>query len=153
MASGTPSSPTSSTSGWGGDLTVLVDDQTLSALLRGDRRWPEDEVFTTGCWYLRLCQAVARGAGGALSGPLLSLAASRREAALRAVLELPDAVGMLTWRIVAPVMAAQLAGPGRGLNLLAREALAAASVLEAQVLMAPGNEHRLLLAALGQLSQ
>jgi hypothetical protein len=71
-------------------LTVLVDDQTLSALLREETPWPDDRAFTTGCWYLRLCQAVIRGAGGALSGPLLSLPPSRREKALRAVLELSE---------------------------------------------------------------
>jgi bifunctional DNA-binding transcriptional regulator/antitoxin component of YhaV-PrlF toxin-antitoxin module len=134
------------------DLTFLVDDQTLSALLRGDQPWPDDEVFTTGHWYLRLCQAVVRGAGGAPSGPLLSLPALRRERALRSVLELPDAVRILDWRVVAPVMATQLDGAGRGLNLLSREALAAASILQAQVVMAPGNENRLLRAALRRLS-
>ena len=48
-------------------------------------------------------------------------------------------------------MAAHLDGPGRGLNLLSREALAAASLLHAEVVMAPGNENRLLRAALRQL--
>jgi len=45
-------------------------------------------------------------------------------------------------------MASQLAGPGQGLNLLAREALAAATILNAEVVMAPGNENHLLAAAL-----
>lgn len=89
-----------------------------------------------------------RGAGGSLSGPLLSLPAPRRERALRSILELPDAVQILSWRVVAPVMASQLEEPGRGLNLLSREALAAASVLHARVVMARGNENRLLRAAL-----
>jgi hypothetical protein len=48
-------------------------------------------------------------------------------------------------------MAGHLDGPGRGLNLLSREALAAASVLGAQVIMAPGNENRLLGAALREI--
>jgi len=64
------------------------------------------------------------------------------------VLELPDRVGMLSWREVAPTMASQLDGPGRGLNLLSREALAVATRLEAQVIMAVGNENHLLRSAL-----
>lgn len=145
----TPSSPTNSR--WVEDLTLLVDDQTLSGLLREEIGWPEDRIFTTGHWYLRLCQAVVRGAGGALSKPLLSLPSGRREAALRAVLELPDRVEMLSWREVAPMMANQLDGPGRGLNLLSREALAVASLLQVQVVMAAGNENHLLRSALQQL--
>jgi hypothetical protein len=131
-------------------LTVLVDDQTLSGLLRQQVTWPDDRVFTTGCWYLRLCQAVVRGSGGALSRPLLSLPAGRREVAIRAVLELPERIELLGWREVAPVMASQLAGPGSGLNLLSREALAAATILDAEVIMALGNENQLLRAALRQ---
>jgi hypothetical protein len=123
----------------------------LAALLREERDWPDAEVFTTGHWYLRLCQAVVRGAGGALSRPVLSLPPVQRERALQAILELPDEVGMLSWREVAPVMANQLDGPGRGLNLLSREALAVATVLDAEVIMAPGNENRLLRQALRQV--
>jgi hypothetical protein len=48
-------------------------------------------------------------------------------------------------------MANQLDGPGRGLNLLSREALAVATVLDAEVTMAPGNENRLLRQALRQV--
>jgi hypothetical protein len=63
-------------------------------------------------------------------------------------MELPDRVQMLTWRDVAPTMSSQIDGPGRGLNLLSREALAVASLLRAEVIMAPGNENRLLRNAL-----
>jgi hypothetical protein len=83
---------------------------------------------------------------------LLSLPPERRDAALRAVLELPDGVEMLSWRQVAPMMASQLDGPGRGLNLLSREALAVASLLRAQVIMAVGNENHLLRRALRQVA-
>jgi len=132
-------------------VTVLVDDQTLSGLLRGQVAWPDDQVFTSGHWYLRLCQAVVRGAGGALSRPLLSLPTGRRDAAIRAVLELPDQIELLSWREVAPVMANQFQGPGRGLNLLSREALAVATILDAEVIMAAGNENHLLRAALRRI--
>lgn len=132
-------------------MTVIVDDQTLAALIRGEQAWPEPGCFTTGCWYLRLCQAVVRGAGGMLSRPFLSLPDDQRARAVRAVLELPDRVDILAWQVIAPVMADQADGPGRGLNLLSREALAAATVLGVEVRMAAGNENRLLQAALGQV--
>ena len=92
-----------------------------------------------------------RGAGGSLSRPFLSLPADKREAAVRAILELPGEVEILSWRVVAPVMAGQFDGPGQRLNLLSREALAAATLLRATVLMAAGNENRLLHEALGQV--
>jgi hypothetical protein len=123
----------------------------VSACLREEIDWPDDQVFTTGHWYLRLCQAVVRGAGGALSGPLLRLHPERRERAIRAVMELPEPVEMLSWLKVAPVMASQFDGPGRELNVLSREALAVASTLRAEVIMAVGNENRLLRAALRQI--
>ena len=129
----------------------MVDDQTLSSLLRQNLDWPDEPVFTTGHWYLRLCQAVVRSGGGALSGPLLALPPGRREQALLSVLELPDKVDILSWKVVAPVMANQLDGPGRGLNLLSREALAAATILRVGVRMAPGNENTLLRQALRQV--
>lgn len=132
-------------------MTVLVDDQTVSGLIREEIDWPVDRVFTTGHWYLRLCQAVVRGAGRALSRPLLSLPPSQRDTALRAVLELPERIEILSWREVAPMMASQLDGPGHGLNLLSREALAVATLLDATVIMAVGNENHLLRAALEQV--
>jgi len=129
-------------------VTVLVDDETLSTLLRHDLERPDEPVFTTGHWYLRLCQAVIRGGGGQLSAPVLSLAADQRQRALGAILELPDDIAILSWKVVAPVMATQLDGLGSGLNLLSREALAAATVLRATVVMAAGNLNRLLAEAL-----
>lgn len=68
--------------------------------------------------------------------------------ALRAVLELPARVEMLAWRHVAPIMAGQLDGPGQELNLLSLEALAAASLLRAEVVMAAENENHLLRTVL-----
>lgn len=128
-----------------------MDDQTLSALLRNEIDWPDEPVFTTGLWYLRLCQAVVRGAGGSPSRPLLSLPPPEREHVLQSVLELPGGIEIQSWKAVAPVMANQFEGPGRGLNLLSREALAAATMLSARVLMAAGNENARLKDALRQL--
>jgi hypothetical protein len=64
------------------------------------------------------------------------------------VLELPEDIELLSWRQVAPMMANQLDGPGQGLNLLSREALAVATMLQATVVMAEGNENHLLRRAL-----
>ncbi len=86
-----------------------------------------------------------------MSTPLLSLPPSQRENALRAVLELPERIELLSWREVAPMMANQLDGPGHGLNLLSREALAVATLLHAKVIMAVGNENHLLRAALEEV--
>lgn len=58
---------------------------------------------------------------------------------------------MLSWRQVAPIMANQLDGPGRELNLLSREALAVATLLRAEVIMAAENENHRLRAALQRL--
>lgn len=81
----------------------------------------------------------------------MSLPPIRRESALRAVLQLPERVELLNWREVAPTMASQLDGAGRGLNLLSREALAVATVLRARVIMAKGNDNGLLRAALSDV--
>lgn len=67
------------------------------------------------------------------------------------MLELPEGIEMMSWREVAPMMASQLEGPGRGLNLLSREVLAVASLLHAEVIMAVGNENHLLRSALEQV--
>jgi hypothetical protein len=118
----------------------LVDDQHLGALLRtGHRPWGlrrGDNVFTTGLWYTRLCQAalVAAEIEGVLSEPFRELEASDRELALAALNDLPAEVGLLSLRVLAPAMA-----PLRRryqLNVLAAEALAAAVELKASVLTA-----------------
>jgi translation initiation factor 2 gamma subunit (eIF-2gamma) len=48
-------------------------------------------------------------------------------------------------------MAQQLDGPGHGLNVLSREALADASLLDAEVILAAANENKLLRRALRQV--
>lgn len=131
-------------------MTLLLDDQLLSAHLRG-RRIPGSDggVSTTGYWYVRLCLAVARHRGGALSGPFAVLPADERRRAVAAVLQLPEEVGLLSLRHLAPTIG-DLASEHPPLNLLAREALAAAVVLRAPVAMASGNENPSLAAALGR---
>lgn len=129
-------------------MTLLVDDQLLAAHLRGRdvlaRR--EEDLFTTGLWYVRLCLAVVRRSGGALSGPFAALPPDRRRVAVAAVLSLPEEVGMLSPRRLGPVIG-DLAGRHPPMNILTREALAAAVSLRASVVMAEGNENRALADA------
>ena len=118
-------------------MTLLVDDQLLSVVLRGDELpaplGSDVTIATTGYWYVRLCQAVLGVAHkpGTLSGPFTALPGDRRERALAALLELPDDIGLVSLRELGPVI-------GRlrvrhQLNILGAEALAAAVYLDATV--------------------
>ena len=115
-------------------MIQLIDDQLLGAVLRG--RTPprrKADVFTTGYWYVRLCQAVlaSNRHSGALSAPFTSLPAPTRDRAIQALLELPDRIGLVSLRELAPVIG-QLRNR-HDLNILGMEVLAAAVHLEAEV--------------------
>ncbi len=115
-------------------MTQLVDDQLLGRILRGARApRPGHPVFTTGYWYVRLCQAVLGAADrtGVLSGPFAALPRAARERAMRGLLELPDSIGLLSLRQLGPVVG-QLR-QRHNLNILGMEALAAAVLLNADV--------------------
>jgi hypothetical protein len=118
-------------------MIILVDDQLLSDVVRGERRakgLPTDAaIYTTGCWYVRLCQAALNVAGrpGVLSGPLAALPCDRQQQALAAILELPDEIGLVSLRRLAPVIGRLRAR--HQLNLLGMEALAASVFLQAAV--------------------
>ena len=119
-------------------MTVaLIDDQLLGQVLRGRTPRPlaSKELFTTGYWYVRLCQAVlgANERSGVLSRPFAELAAELRGKAMSAVLELPTDIGLLSLRELAPTIA-QLR-QNHLLNILGIEALAAATYLPAQVFL------------------
>ena len=117
-------------------MTVaLIDDQHLGAVLRGQppRVLASKELYTTGYWYVRLCQAVlgAQGRAGVLFRPFVDLPDEMRERALAAVLELPADIGLLSLRELGPTIA-QLRQHHQ-LNILSIEALAAATRLQANV--------------------
>lgn len=117
-------------------MTVaLIDDQMLGAVLRGRRPrvLATKDLYTTGYWYVRLCQAAlgAHERTGVLSGPFAQLPEELRHRALAAVLELPDEIGLLSLRELGPTIA-ELRSRHQ-LNILSIEALAAASQLNAQV--------------------
>ncbi len=123
-------------------MNWLIDDAHLGEHLRTGRRpWgtrSTDQLFSTGYWYVRLCQAllgVARR--GVLSGPFDDLSPTQSQKVFAAIVELPQHVGMLSLRDLAPVM-----GRLRSdyeLNVLSSEALAAASVLNAHVLLSASS--------------
>ena len=115
-------------------MTQLVDDQLLGQILRGAPAPRTGRpVFTTGYWYVRLCQAVLGAAdrAGVLSGPFAALPRPARQRAMRALLELPDSIGLLSLRQLGPVIG-QLR-QRHNLNILGMEALAAAVLLQADV--------------------
>ena len=114
---------------------VLIDDQLLGAVLRGQppRVLASKELYTTGYWYVRLCQAVlgAQERAGVLSRPFVELPDELRQRSLAAVLELPADIGLLSLRELGPTIA-QLRQHNQ-LNILSIEALAAATRLQANV--------------------
>lgn len=137
---------------------ALVDDQALGQVLRGSppRALRRRELATTGYWYVRLCQAVLGAADrtGVLSRPFVDLPEKMRDRALGAVLDLPEEIGLVSLRELAPHI-------GRlrrrhALNALGMEVLAAAIRLEAEVflsarspqleaaLIAEGRRYRML---------
>lgn len=133
-------------------MTLLVDDQILSLVLRGEPPAAvaeTDAIFTTGYWYVRLCHAVLGVADrpGALSSPFAALPPEARAQALAAVLELPEEIGLLSLRTLAPVIARLRAR--HQLNILGMEALAAAVQLDARVILS-ARSPRLEGALLGE---
>jgi hypothetical protein len=117
-------------------VSQLLDDQLLGRVLRGgDPPRPGSEVYTTGCWYVRLCQAVLRASerAGVLPRPFASLPEDARTRAIEALLALPESIGLLSLRDLGPLIG-QLR-VRHNLNILGMEVLAVASRLEAEVFL------------------
>jgi len=117
---------------------VVLDDRLLiEELLVGlPRRRRRLTLFTTSYWYYRACRAAVAGAGGQLSGPFEQLAASEQERAILSLLELREDIGLPDPRATVPVMA-DLARRHPQLNLLNLEAVASATVLDAEIWLSP----------------
>jgi len=133
--------------------TTLIDDHVLGrwltdSLAAADRRALRgSDVFTTGCWYYRLCHAIRSDAViGALSGPFDDVPPAVRVEAVAALARLPESIGLTSLRALAPLMAELV--EDHPLNLLALEALAAATHLGATVVVDSTNRSPALLAAL-----
>ena len=115
-------------------MTQLVDDRLLATLLAGgDPPRPGEPVHTTGYWYVRLCRAVLNSTGpsGVLSASFAALPAAMHARALRALLELPEGIGLESLRTLSPLIG-HLHRRHR-LNALGIEVLAAAVRLHADV--------------------
>jgi hypothetical protein len=131
---------------------AVIDDHLLGRLLTqsldaADRRaLRRADLFTTGCWYYRLCHAVrSDGIVGALSGPFEGLPGPVRAAAVSRLTALPDSVGLTSLRDLAPLMAELV--ERHPLNLMSLEVLAAATELGATVVMASSNRSQQLIGA------
>lgn len=113
----------------------LIDDRLLIARLVGERvRLPRVGLFTTSYWYYRACRAAVVGGSGQLSGPFARLAADEQAAAIGAMLVLPDHIELPDPRLLVPEMV-RLHQRHSQLNVMNVEAVAAASLLEARVLL------------------
>jgi hypothetical protein len=113
----------------------LIDDRLLIARLVGERfRLPRVGLFTTSSWYYRACRAAVVGGSGQLSGPFARLAVDEQAAAIAAMLVLPHDIELPDPRLLVPEMVRMHQRHAR-LNVMNLEAVAAASLLEARVLL------------------
>ena len=113
----------------------LIDDRLLIARLVGERvRLPRVGLFTTSYWYYRACRAAVVGGSGQLSGPFARLAEDEQAAAIGAMLVLPDDIELPDPRSLVPEMV-RMHQRHSQLNVMNLEAVAAASLLEARVLL------------------
>lgn len=132
---------------------IVVDDHLLLAVLLGEEpiglRPSGARLFTTGLWYHRLCRAVTgHRVVGALSRRLGAADPAIGAAAVRAAIELPETVGVVSLRELAWPMA-RLLDDGVRLNLLSLEALAAAQQQNAELCLATADQNPGLMAAAG----
>lgn len=133
-------------------MTQLIDDRILASLLQGEAPpEPGQPVYTTGCWYVRLCQAaLSSTVSGTLSGSFAELPPKLIPQALHSLLELPEEIGLVSLRTLAPLIG-RLRSHHRQLNLLSVEALAAALHLNADVyLLTPSPPLQQALAVEGR---
>ncbi|HZJ27350.1 MAG TPA: hypothetical protein VFF40_10140 [Acidimicrobiia bacterium] len=113
----------------------LIDDRVLIARLVRERvRLPRDGLFTTSYWYYRACRAAVVGGSGQLSGPFAALADDEQASAIRAMLSLPADIALADPRLLVPEMVAMHQRHPQ-LDIMNLEALGAASLLDARVLL------------------
>ena len=129
---------------------VLIDDHLLARLLVGEPPRSlrhSGPIFTTGLWYHRLCRSVANPAVTRVISRLLGGNDPQLGAGVaRAVIDLPDEIGLVSLRQLSWPMAA-LVDAGARLNLMSLEALAAAEHLGAEIHLASTDENPPLIAA------
>ncbi len=123
-------------------LSILLDDRSV-ALKSVMRRRP---IYTTGHWYYRLCHAVRSDVfTGALSGPLQRVPAGLRQKVMQSLVRLPDDVGLVSLRDLAPTMA--VLSERQRLNVLSLEALSAAVFLPAEIALSSIGDNPTLKSA------
>jgi hypothetical protein len=115
---------------------VLIDDRLLVAHLLGAwrPRRRRTALHSTIYWYYRASRAAVAGGAGQLSGPFAALGPDEQAAAIRAILALPEDIGLPDPRTLVPKMV-DLHARHRVLNLLNLEAVASALLLGARVLL------------------
>lgn len=110
------------------DVIAGLSENDILAALQGN------DLFTTGCWYYRLSRAVhSDHVGGSLSLQLAGLDVDRQVRVVAELDRLLHSIGRLSLRDLVPVMRALRVS--RPLNLLNAEALAAALVLDAELVV------------------
>lgn len=110
---------------------ILVDDHLLATRLRDDGFGPgSNPIATTCCWWWRLASAVQGGRGGALTR---RLGEGDLTPAAGAIDELSEIVRIIDLRTMVPMMSR--AAATYRLNLLASEALVAAELLGADIVV------------------
>jgi hypothetical protein len=120
---------------------VIVDDQILGAVLAGRERIASSllatrivgsELYTTGVWYWRLTRAAVRDPpSGVLSRLIADLPADAQVSVRGSLANLSTGIGLLSLRTLVPLMR-NIRGQA---NLLTAEAVAAAMILEAPILV------------------
>lgn len=118
-------------------MLLVVDDVLLLSVLAGGATGEvgdagrRGDLFTTGSWYYRLARAAYDWTfGGALSSAIDALPTDQRAQVVVALDALPQEIGLLDLRRLVPIMRRL---PGRRLNFLTAEAVAAALALGAGV--------------------
>lgn len=116
---------------------VVIDDALLLHVLAGTAA-PElletrrrGEVGTTGSWYWRAARAAVGSGHGTLSPRVDALAPVAQDAVRAGMGNLPTEIALISLRHLVPIMA-RLPRPA---NLLTLEAVAAARLLEADLLV------------------
>ena len=127
-------------------VTALVlDDHLLLQVLLGvepaDLRPRGATLSTTGIWYHRLCRALVNPrVTGSMSRQLGQVDETLASAAVYAVIELPETIGLVSLRSLGWPMADLLEG-GERLNPMSLEALAAAIKLGAEICLSAVDDN------------
>ena len=96
----------------------------------------DEALATTNLWYARLCKSAARATGGAL---LSGWEPDQRRTLIANLVALPNAVMVVPMRDLAWHMG-ELAADHQGLSTLGAEAVAAAVVLDARLLVSARDD-------------